>query len=85
MWKKVEQGAANIFPHTHVCKNVVSDRRNPLHGVRKCLHLDVGICVPAEVSEAALVVPKRRIDRRIVAIQDFLTGIALVVLGDEIR
>ena len=35
--------------------------------------------------EAALVVRKHRIDRRIVEVQDFLAGIALVVLGDEIR
>ena len=53
--------------------------------VRECLHLDVGVCVPAEMPEAALVVRKHRIGRRIVQIQNFLTGIALVVLGDEIR
>ena len=35
--------------------------------------------------EAALVVRKHRIGRPIVEIQDFLTGVALVVLGDEIR
>ena len=56
-----------------------------LHVVRERLHLDVGICVPAEMPEAALVVREHRIDRRIVEVQDFLAGIALVVLGDEIR
>ena len=35
--------------------------------------------------EAALVVREHRIDRPIVEVQDFLVGIALVVLCDEIR
>ena len=61
------------------------DVRNGLHVVGERFHLDVGIGVPAEMPEAALLVGQDRIDRGIVEIQDFLAGIAFVVLGDEVR
>ena len=63
----------------------VLDGGRGLHVVGERLHLDVGVGIPAEMPEAALVVGQHRIDRGIVEVQDFLAGIALVVLGDEIR
>src|SRR5258706_437062 len=56
-----------------------------LHVVGQRFHLDVGIGVEPEMPEIAFFVGQHRIDRRIVKIEHFLAGIALVELGDEIR
>ena len=63
----------------------VLDGGRGLHVVGERLHLDVGVGIPAEMPEAALVVGQNRIDRGIVEVENFLAGIALVVLCDEIR
>ena len=55
-----------------------------LHVVGQRLHLDVGVGVPAEMRERALLVGQHRIDRGIVEIDHFLAGVALVVFGDPI-
>ena len=61
------------------------DVRVRLHVAGERFHLDVGVRVPAEVPVVALVVGEHRIDRGVVEVDDFLAGIALVVLGDELR
>ena len=55
-----------------------------LHVVGQRRHLDVGVGVPAEMPVAAFVVGQHRIDRRVVEVQHFLAGIAVVVLGHEV-
>jgi hypothetical protein len=61
------------------------DRRDALHVIRQRFHLDVGVGIPAEMPEAALLVGEDRIDRGVVKVEHFLAGIAFVVFGDEIR
>ena len=56
-----------------------------LHEIRQRRHLDVGIGVPAKMPIGTFGVGQNRIDRRIIEVEYFLAGIAVVVLGHPVR
>ena len=61
------------------------DARILRHVSGQCFHLHVGVGIEAEVPEAALAVGKIRVDRRIVEEDDFLAGVAFIVLVHRIH